>query len=75
MRRPLPSGGCSVSALEAIGDDADEPFDYLDAWSQAIVAAGSYPKRVAGVTNVGGGPNFGSGSSIDTAADLHEKTA
>jgi hypothetical protein len=61
--------------LDAIGDDADKLLDYLDAWSMAIIAAGSYPKRVAGQSNVGGGPHIGPGLTIDTAADLHAKTA
>ena len=61
--------------LDAIGDDADNLFGYLDSWSEAIIAAGSYPRRVAGVTNVGGGPHFGAGLTIDTAADLHANTA
>jgi hypothetical protein len=43
-------------------------LDHLDAWSDAIVASGAYPKRVAGVYNIGGGPHFGSGLTIDTAA-------
>jgi len=56
--------------LNALGDDLDELLDHLDAWSQAIIDAGSYPQRIAGVYNVGGGPHFGSGLIIDTAADL-----
>lgn len=59
--------------LEALGDDLDELLDYLGMFSDAIIAAGSYPKRVAGVHNVGGGPHFGSGLTIDAAADLYEK--
>ncbi|HEY5858062.1 MAG TPA: hypothetical protein VIW24_29560 [Aldersonia sp.] len=58
--------------LDALGDDADELIEHLDAWSEAIIAAGSYPKRVAGVYNVGGGPHFGSGLTIDTAADRYD---
>jgi hypothetical protein len=42
----------------------------LDAWSQAIIDAGSYPQRLSGVYNVGGGPHFGSGLTIDTAAEV-----
>jgi hypothetical protein len=60
--------------VEALGEDADELFDHLDAWSEAIIAAGSYPQRIAGVYNVGGGPHFGSGLTIDTAAELYETT-
>ena len=45
------------------------------AWSDAIVAAGSYPQRIAGVYNTGGGPHFGSGLTIDTAAELYGKKA
>ena len=56
--------------LDALGDDLDELLDHLDAWSEAIIAAGSYPQRIAGVYNVGGGPHFGSGLTIDTAAEL-----
>lgn len=57
--------------LDALGDDLDELLDHLDAWSDAIIDAGSYPQRIAGVYNVGGGPHFGSGLTIDTAAELH----
>jgi hypothetical protein len=61
--------------LDVIGDDADELFAFLETWSEAIIAAGSYPRRVAGVSNVRGGPHFGSGLSIDTAADLYVNRA
>ena len=44
-------------------------------WSDAIIAGGSYPKRIAGVYNVGGGPHFGSGLTIDTAAEQYDKKA
>jgi hypothetical protein len=44
---------------------------HLDAWSEAIVDAGSYPKRIAGVYNTGGGPYLGTGLTLDTAADLY----
>jgi hypothetical protein len=57
--------------LEALGDDLEELLEHLDAWSEAIIAAGSYPKRIAGVYNVGGGPHFGSGLTIDTAAEQY----
>ena len=40
-----------------------------NAWSEAIIAAGSYPQRIAGIYNVGGGPHFGSGLTIDIAAE------
>ena len=30
--------------LDALGDDLDELLDHLDAWSEAIIAAGSYPQ-------------------------------
>jgi hypothetical protein len=56
--------------IDALGDDLDELVGYLDAWSDAIIAAGSYPKRIAGVYNIGGGPHFGAGLTIDTAAEL-----
>jgi hypothetical protein len=55
--------------LAALGDDLAELLDHLDAWSEAIIEAGSYPQRIAGVYNVGGGPHFGSGLTIDTAAE------
>lgn len=61
--------------LDALGDDLDKLLDHLDAWSDAIIAAGSYPQRIAGVYNVGGGPHFGSGLSIDTAAELYQNEA
>jgi hypothetical protein len=57
--------------LEALGDDLEELLGHLDAWSEAIIAAGSYPTRIAGVYNVGGGPHFGSGLTIDTAAEQY----
>jgi hypothetical protein len=58
--------------LDALGNDLDELLDFLDPWSEAIIDAGSYPQRLAGVYNVGGGPHFGSGLTIDTAAELHQ---
>ena len=57
--------------IDALGDDMDELVEHLDSWSESIVAAGSYPPRVAGVYNIGGGPHFGSGLTIDTAAELY----
>ena len=59
--------------LDALGDDLDELLKHLDAWAEAIIAAGSYPKRIKGVYNAGGGPHFGSGLTIDTAAEAYEK--
>jgi hypothetical protein len=56
--------------LHALGDDLDELLDHLDAWSEAIIDAGAYPQRIAGVYNTGGEPHFGSGLTIDTAAEL-----
>jgi hypothetical protein len=32
--------------LYALGDDLDELLAHLDPWSEAIIAAGSYPQRV-----------------------------
>ena len=61
--------------LDALGDDVDELLEHLDAWAEAIVAAGSYPKRVKGMYNLGGGPHFGSGLTIDTAAGMYGKRA
>ena len=58
--------------LDALGDDLDELLEHLDAWSEAIIDAGSYPQRIAGVYNVGGGPHFGSGLTIDTAAEQYD---
>jgi hypothetical protein len=60
------------AVLDALGEDLDELLEHLDAWSEAIIAAGSYPQRIAGVYNVGGGPHFGSGLTIDTAAQQYE---
>jgi hypothetical protein len=60
------------AVLDALGDDLDELLEHLDAWSEAIIAAGSYPQRIAGVYTVGGGPHFGSGLTIDTAAQQYE---
>jgi hypothetical protein len=57
--------------LDALGDDLDELVDHLDGWSEAIIASGSYPQRIAGVYNTGGGPHFGSGLTVDTAAELY----
>jgi hypothetical protein len=50
-------------------------LEHLHPWSEAIIDAGSYPKRLKGVYNVGGGPHFGSGLTIDTAAELHRHKA
>jgi hypothetical protein len=61
--------------LDALGDDLDELLKHLDAWSEAIIAANSYPKRIAGTYNIGGGPHFGSGLTIDTATELYETKA
>jgi hypothetical protein len=61
--------------IDALGDDLDELVEHLDAWSNSIVAAASYPPRVAGVYNIGGGPHFGSGLTIDTAAELYRPKA
>ena len=61
--------------LDALGDDLDELLDHLDAWAEAIIAAGSYPKRIEGVYNTGGGPHFGSGLTIDTTAEAYENKA
>jgi hypothetical protein len=58
------------SVLDALGDDLNELLGHLDPWSEAIIEAKSYPQRIAGVYNVGGGPHFGSGLTIDTAAEL-----
>jgi hypothetical protein len=59
--------------LEALGDDLEELLEHLDGWSEAVISAGSYPKRIAGVYNVGGGPHFGSGLTLDTAAEQYAK--
>ena len=59
--------------LDALGDDLDELLGYLDVWSDAIIAGGSYPQRIAGVYNVGGGPHFGAGLTIDSAAEQYTK--
>ena len=56
--------------IEALGGDLDELLGHLDAWSEAIIDAGSYPPRVAGVYGLGGGPHMGSGLTIDTAAEI-----
>jgi len=55
--------------LDALSDNLDELLDHLDVWSQAIIDAGSYPPRVAGIYSLGGGPHIGSGLTIDTAAE------
>jgi hypothetical protein len=61
--------------LDALGDDADELITRLDAWSEAIITAGSYPQRISGVYNTGAGPHFGSGLALDTAAELYGRDA
>ncbi|GAF48835.1 SCO6745 family protein [Rhodococcus wratislaviensis] len=63
------------SVLDALGDDLDELLSHLDTWSEAVVAANAYPKRVSGMYYVGGGPHFGSGLTIDTAAEQYENKA
>ncbi|WP_073926877.1 hypothetical protein [Streptomyces sp. CB03911] len=60
--------------LAALGDALDELLEHLDAWSEAIIDAGSYPQRISGVYNVGGGPHMGSGLTIDTAAEIFGST-
>ncbi|MEU9089731.1 hypothetical protein [Streptomyces sp. NPDC048428] len=60
--------------LAAIGENLDELLEHLDAWSQAIIDAGSYPQRISGVYNVGGGPHMGSGLTLDTAAEIFGNT-
>jgi hypothetical protein len=37
---------CAAWLVEALGGQVDELLDRLDAWSEAIIAAGSYPKRM-----------------------------
>ena len=64
-----------LGLVEALGGQVDELLDRLDAWSDAIIASGSYPKRIAGVYNIGGGPHFGAGLTIDTAAQAHQNKA
>ncbi len=61
--------------LDALGDDLDELLEHLDAWSEAIIDAGSYPKRIAGVYNTAGGPHFGSELTVDSAAELFAQRA
>ena len=39
---------------------------------EAFTDAGGYPQRIAGVYDTGGGPNFGSGLTIGTAAEQYE---
>jgi hypothetical protein len=40
-------------------------------WPAADQRSWTAPKRIAGVYNVGGGPHFGSGLTIDTAAEQY----
>ena len=47
---------------------------HLDAWADAIIAAGSYLQRIAGVDKRVVDA-FGSGLTIDTAAELYGKKA
>jgi len=61
--------------LDAVGDDLDDLLQHLDAWAEAIVATSSYPKRVSGMYDLGGGPHSGSGLTIDTTARLYEHKA
>ncbi len=58
--------------LEAIGADLDEVLDHLNVWSDAITHAGLVPPNGA-PPSAGGGPHFGTGLSIDTAADLYTR--
>ena len=50
-------------------------LEHLHPWSEAIIDAGSHPTRLRGVYNVGGGPHFGLGLTIDTAAELRGQKA
>jgi hypothetical protein len=65
---------CERPVLDALGEDLDELLEHLDAWSEAIIAADSYPTRVRGMYNIGGGPHFGSGLTLDTAAEAFGET-
>ena len=56
----LRSGNPGTSGPGGPGDDL-ELLEHLDAWSEAIIAAGSSPQRIAGVYNVGGGPTSAPG--------------
>jgi hypothetical protein len=57
--------------IDALGADLDELLEHLDRWSAAIIDAHSYPQRVAGVSNTGGGPHFAAGLTIDSAAESY----
>jgi hypothetical protein len=59
--------------LEALGKDPGELLEHLDAWSEAIITAGSYPSGSPGSTTSAAGPTLGSGLTIDTAAEQYEK--
>jgi hypothetical protein len=61
---------CERLVLDAFGDDRDELLEHLDLWSEAIIDAGSYPQRIKGCYYTGGRPRFGSGLTLDTAAEL-----
>ena len=58
--------------LEVIGADLDEVLDHLHVWSGKITAAGLVPPNDA-PASAGGGPHFGTGLTIDTAAELYEQ--
>ena len=73
--RPGGPGAGRDADAAAFGDDLDELLNHLDAWSEAIITAGSYPQRIAGVYSTGGGPHFGSGLTIDTVAEAYENRA
>jgi hypothetical protein len=61
--------------LEALGEDLDKLLNHLDVWSEAIIAAGSYPARISGVTTSAAGHTSAPGLTVDTAAELYERNA
>jgi hypothetical protein len=54
-----------------MGRVSGEVLDHLTVWGDAITAAGLVPPNGA-PASAGGGPHFGTGLSIDTAADLYK---
>jgi hypothetical protein len=43
LRAWLIPDAAQLGLVEALGGQVDELLDRLDAWSEAIIAAGSYP--------------------------------
>jgi len=67
----LRSGNPGTSGPGGPGDDLEELLEHLDAWSETIIAAGSYPQSDRRGLQRRRRPHLGSGLTIDTAAEQY----